>query len=248
MIVPTTRLATLMLAGLIASCAFALHAQDSATAAAEQDAKDVMNRAANPPDLSKDGMPEGMQQGSNAGSINTHTETSGESSSHSSGHSSGGSIGFGIGGGRVPGQISNNPPPPPGWPGHDAGVRQAQMQGQAQGTVARVDAGPIWNNDDARNKCTNACSRINMGWNGDWRTTGSNQSECDCVAGGNRPDVPHASGPGTSCSAPANHQCSGCSISCPPGDKTAHCTQGERGIFTRDDETLCPTKAECVCR
>jgi hypothetical protein len=50
-----------------------------------------------------------------------------------------------------------------------------------------------------------------------------------------------------SCSVPNNHQCAGCAISCPDGQQ-ASCTGSNRGIFTDDDDSICPTKAKCVCK
>ena len=34
-----------------------------------------------------------------------------------------------------------------------------------------VDAGPIWNNNDAQTKCPVAAAAVNGTWNGQWRTT-----------------------------------------------------------------------------
>lgn len=34
-----------------------------------------------------------------------------------------------------------------------------------------VNAGPIWNNDDAKAKCPKVCSPSNVTWNGQWKTT-----------------------------------------------------------------------------
>lgn len=50
-----------------------------------------------------------------------------------------------------------------------------------------------------------------------------------------------------SCSVPNNHQCSGCAISC-PDDKQASCTGSDRGIFTGEDDTICATRAKCLCK
>ncbi|MFC0284770.1 hypothetical protein ACFFJB_14360 [Camelimonas abortus] len=54
----------------------------------------------------------------------------------------------------------------------------------AGAAIAReVSAGPIWNNEDARRKCPQACGLA--GWDGNWRTTewGRN-SVCSCRDGG----------------------------------------------------------------
>jgi hypothetical protein len=61
-----------------------------------------------------------------------------------------------------------------------------------------------------------------------------------------RAPSPRASG-GNSCSVPDNHQCKGCAISC-PSDKEASCKAGDRGIFTGENDGLCPTDAKCVCK
>lgn len=46
----------------------------------------------------------------------------------------------------------------------------------------KVDAGPIWSNDDAQVKCPKTCAN-HGGWNGQWRTTQWGvMSECDCCA------------------------------------------------------------------
>ncbi len=112
----------------------------------------------------------------------------------------------------------------------------------------RINAGPIWNNDDAKGKCPDVCGRNQLNWTGDWRTTGANQSECDCsrAARGGR-ETETAAGPGTYCEAPANHQCRGCSVHCPSG-KQAYCQQGDRGIFTEPQSAICTHDAVCECR
>jgi hypothetical protein len=38
-------------------------------------------------------------------------------------------------------------------------------------TAKDVDAGPIWNNNDAKVKCPAATAAVNRKWNGQWRTT-----------------------------------------------------------------------------
>ncbi len=40
--------------------------------------------------------------------------------------------------------------------------------GSALGATVNMDAGPIWNNDDAKAKCPAACK---VTWNGQWWTT-----------------------------------------------------------------------------
>jgi FtsP/CotA-like multicopper oxidase with cupredoxin domain len=50
-----------------------------------------------------------------------------------------------------------------------------------------VNAGPIWNNDDAKAKCPGVCQNKNGGtWNGNWATTIPNKmSVCGCTYTGN---------------------------------------------------------------
>jgi hypothetical protein len=210
----------------------------------EQDAGQVLGERADPPDLSVDAPPTGFQQVENAGSAHfstsssEHTETVTETREHSSGFS----VGMDAPEVPVAGEIANNPPPPPGWPG----ARHANHP-VPSGAVTQVDAGPIWNNDDAQDKCPQTCARAGGEWNGDWRTVGARTSVCDCVAAGHASSPPYAGGRGTSCSVPQNFQCRGCAVSCPAG-QAAHCTQGDRGIFNKPDSTICATDAKCECR
>ncbi|MBL9029878.1 MAG: mannan-binding lectin [Caedimonas sp.] len=44
-----------------------------------------------------------------------------------------------------------------------------------------IDAGPIWNNGDAKTKCPNVCKGKGMTWNGNWVTTvPGKMSVCGC--------------------------------------------------------------------
>lgn len=188
-------------------------------------------------------IPEGVQQSGNAGSMNVTIPSSGSSETVTETHSSSSSFSIstpadtpsGSGSGSLVPQLGNAPPP---W------VHKHQNQNAAGGVVA-ISPGPIWNNGDAKNKCPAVCAKASMSWTGDWRTTGPNQSECDCVGAGGQSAM--AGGRGTSCSAPQNYQCAGCSVSCPAGLQ-ASCKQGERGIFTSDSDSICPTRARCECR
>ena len=122
----------------------------------------------------------------------------------------------------------------------------------AAGTAARaaevnqplpneIQAGPIWNDGDAHKKCPNVCAQVQQPWNGLWRTTVWGQmSVCSC--GGAAPAMA-PSGPGASCSAPANAACGGCTVVCPPGQQ-ALCKEGEDHGVT---SPLCWTKASCEC-
>ena len=59
------------------------------------------------------------------------------------------------------------------FPG-DSVATQLQQSGD-------VEAGPIWNNDDAKIKCPSVCSNVGATWNGNWTTTEWNvMSVCGC--------------------------------------------------------------------
>jgi len=46
---------------------------------------------------------------------------------------------------------------------------------------ADTKAGPIWNNDDAKEKCPQVCQSVQSAWNGQWRTTNpGSESVCGC--------------------------------------------------------------------
>jgi hypothetical protein len=49
------------------------------------------------------------------------------------------------------------------------------------GGATDYDAGPIWNDADARTKCPAVCTSHKRSWNGNWRTTVVGQmSTCSC--------------------------------------------------------------------
>ena len=206
------------------------------------DAQDLLGSRAKEPDIAS--TPSGIQQGDNAGSMSvtvpaenmttTHTETRSSSSSFSVSTPS--DSGAGSTGGSLVPQLGTTPPP---W------MHKHHANQGAAGGVVPISPGPIWNNGDAKNKCPAICGKAGMSWNGDWRTTGPNQSECDCLNAGGQQAM--AGGRGTSCSAPQNYQCRGCSVSCPAGLQ-AHCTTGDRGIFTGDNAAICATDAKCECK
>jgi hypothetical protein len=130
-----------------------------------------------------------------------------------------------------------------GWSGSGGSSRSQQ----GWGPVIKLNAGPIWNNDDAPGKCARTCGNAGLSWTGDWKTVAEMQSVCSCASPkGGRHSSGWAGGRGSSCSAPDNHQCSGCSVSCPAG-KEARCTQGDRGIFTGDRDRICSKDAKCEC-
>ena len=44
-----------------------------------------------------------------------------------------------------------------------------------------INAGPIWNNQDAKNRCPIVCDTAHGHWDGNWRTViTASRSECDC--------------------------------------------------------------------
>ena len=54
-----------------------------------------------------------------------------------------------------------------------------------------VNAGPIWNQADANNKCPGVCDARKEHWNGQWRTTVPNKmSVCGCEAVKPPPSTP----------------------------------------------------------
>lgn len=105
-----------------------------------------------------------------------------------------------------------------------------------------IDAGPIWNNDDAQRKCPSVCGSY-RNWDGNWRTveTGRN-SVCACY----EPPYPmNFSRPRpaatASCSIPPEGACRSCAVTCSPG-REALCLGGE----TRRD--VCVAQPSCSCR
>lgn len=48
-----------------------------------------------------------------------------------------------------------------------------------------INAGPIWSDQDARNKCPSVCAGAGGAWNGSWHTTvPGRMSVCSCRFGG----------------------------------------------------------------
>lgn len=57
----------------------------------------------------------------------------------------------------------------------------------ARADVRPIDAGPIWSDWDAQDKCPNVCDAEGRSWTGDWRTVpGAMTSTCDCKRGRGR--------------------------------------------------------------
>ncbi len=72
-----------------------------------------------------------------------------------------------------------NPLPIPGNAGY---CGPTQPSNCATPNSIDVNAGPIWNNQDAQTKCPATCTNVNLKWNGQWTTTEPSQmSVCGCV-------------------------------------------------------------------
>jgi hypothetical protein len=58
------------------------------------------------------------------------------------------------------------------------------LVGPVHQAIARsIEAGPIWNNDDAKGKCSKVCADSGMEWDGNWVTTiPGKASVCECRA------------------------------------------------------------------
>jgi hypothetical protein len=63
--------------------------------------------------------------------------------------------------------------------GYGNGGRGGWDRPRPQRTV-QVDAGPIWHNLDAQNKCPGVCNKFGR-WNGNWTTVGPGRSVCGCI-------------------------------------------------------------------
>ena len=61
------------------------------------------------------------------------------------------------------------------------GHLQCQSRMQPQSYTHDVNAGPIWNQADAQNKCPSTCNAVKGQWNGQWRTIDFNNSVCGCT-------------------------------------------------------------------
>jgi hypothetical protein len=108
-----------------------------------------------------------------------------------------------------------------------------------------VNAGPIWNNDDAQTKCPQVCGgRAN--WDGNWRTTefGRN-SVCACRAAAGAPQQSFSGaqsvGFSSTCNSPSAGACRSCSAYCAEG-LSAQCSVG------RPVGNSCAAPASCTCR
>ena len=75
------------------------------------------------------------------------------------------------------------------WNGQWHTTRQGEMsvcsceKGSSGSTSSgkAIEAGPIWNNADAQNKCPGICFGNGLSWSGQWKTTIQGQmSVCEC--------------------------------------------------------------------
>ena len=62
------------------------------------------------------------------------------------------------------------------------GHLQCSSQKQSQSITRDVNAGPIWSQYDAQNKCPSTCNSVKGQWDGQWKTVefGTN-SVCECT-------------------------------------------------------------------
>lgn len=117
----------------------------------------------------------------------------------------------------------------------------------APAAVVEIDAGPIWNNIDAGNKCPGLCSaRGAIKWTGDWRTTMMGRmSVCSCDFAGpgpGRPSPAASLAAANACSVGGTNKCPGCAVSCESGLRPA-CTPPIDGFATG----FCQRDASCRC-
>ena len=108
-----------------------------------------------------------------------------------------------------------------------------------------AEAGPLFNNVEAQNKCPNVCQQSGgRSWDGNWKTTQPGRmSVCSCDGQGVAP----AYGAGASCSARSRGACSGCSVQCAPGQR-ASCQEGSTwNDKVGNGDRGCVTNAQCTC-
>jgi len=111
-----------------------------------------------------------------------------------------------------------------------------------------MDAGPLFSQFDAQNKCPDVCQRSNgRTWDGNWRTTEPGRmSVCSCGGQAGQRQSP-VIGAGSSCSARGRGGCSGCSVQCAPGQR-ASCREGStwNDKLSNGDQG-CVTGSQCTC-
>ncbi|BAZ08816.1 Lectin MVL [Calothrix sp. NIES-4071] len=61
-------------------------------------------------------------------------------------------------------------------------VGGSMILGASQAFAGDVNAGPIWNNNHARQRCPQVCNSVGLRWTGGWYTNDPGRnSVCDCV-------------------------------------------------------------------
>ncbi len=112
------------------------------------------------------------------------------------------------------------------------------------GSSQWADAGPLWNQMDAQNKCPAVCrSSGGRTWDGNWKTTEPGRmSVCSCQGAGFAPP-----GAGAACSARARGACAGCSVQCAPGQR-ASCREGSTwNDKLGNGDRGCVNASQCTC-
>jgi len=107
------------------------------------------------------------------------------------------------------------------------------------------EAGPLFSQFDAQNKCPGVCQQGGGGsWDGNWKTTQPGRmSVCSCMGSGALPGP----GGGASCNTRARGGCAGCSVQCGPGQR-ASCQEGTTADdWMRNGDTSCVANALCAC-
>ncbi|MFO1314704.1 MAG: mannan-binding protein [Burkholderiales bacterium] len=108
-----------------------------------------------------------------------------------------------------------------------------------------ANAGPLWNQMDAQNKCPDVC-RASGGrtWDGNWKTTEPGRmSVCSCQGTGQAA----APGAGAACRARDRGGCAGCSVQCAPGQR-ASCREGSTwNDRLGNGDQGCVSASQCTC-
>lgn len=111
-----------------------------------------------------------------------------------------------------------------------------------------ADAGPLWNQMDAQNKCPDVCRRSGgRTWDGNWKTTEPGRaSVCSCQGAGAAPSG-GGTAAGAACSARARGACAGCSVQCAPGQRAA-CREGSTwNDRLGNGDQGCVSDSQCTC-
>lgn len=108
-----------------------------------------------------------------------------------------------------------------------------------------AEAGPLFNQMDAQNKCPGVCQQSGgRAWDGNWKTTQPGRmSVCGCAGQASLPQY----APGAACGARSRGACSGCSVQCAPGQR-ASCQEGSTwNDKLNNGDRGCVTNAQCTC-